>query len=642
MKQNARNIVLTIILLVLASPVFSQNTAENLKTALIYKIANCVIWSNDTSGFFEIGVLSDNPLLIEKFQELSRVAKINRKPIRVTSFRSDNTLKKVHLLYVDENYNRFISSIIKATVNQNTLLVSVEHNQPGEIMVNLRLDPQREIYTFEYNRANILFAGLDLTEEIVLLKGTEVEIRELYLQAKKLWDEQQLVAELQKQADRLNANIVNQQDSILKIKTVVEENQFRISQQLYVLAQKDSFLNNLNSKINFQQIKLDQNLIEAMKLIQERNKGEEVIRSQKLEINKKLALSDSLTNQIEVKQKELLDKNRAILEKETLIQKQSNWLLIAIVIILIVGSLVFYISRAYIQIRRAKHKIAEQKERLESIVIELQKTQQQLVHSEKMASLGVLVAGVAHEINNPINYINSGIAGVEKSIDKIVRLLNELKQFTDESTQEDVKRLVEFMDDLNIEKTLDILPEVVANIKIGVNRTIEITNGLRLYTRMDKEDKSLCDIREIIDTALLMLNSKINKSIEIVKNYEPLPLVYVYPGKLGQVFLNILSNAIDAVFSSDDGGANPIITIQTKEVDGKIVIEISDTGTGIPIEILNKIFDPFFTTKKVGSGTGLGLPISATIIEEHQGVIYAKNNPVKGAAFVIELPVNTK
>ena len=186
---------------------------------------------------------------------------------------------------------------------------------------------------------------------------------------------------------------------------------------------------------------------------------------------------------------------------------------------------------------------------------------------------------------------------------------------------------------------MEMIPEVIANIKIGVKRTIEITNGLRLYARIDKEDKSKYDIHQIIETALLLLKPRIEKKIDIIKYYSELPLIFVYPGKLSQVFINLLSNAVDSIEERNELIEVQSITITTKEDNGKITIQFSDTGKGIPTEIVDKLFDPFFTTKKVGKGTGLGLSISLGIIEEHQGKISAKNNIPIGAIFEIEIPI---
>jgi len=643
MKILCQKIGLIIALLTFFSPAFSQISPENMKTALVYRIASCVKWNTDTTSVFTIGVLSDNQILLNKFNELSKVARINKKPILIKHFSDLNAIQAAHILYVDQLYNEGLPAITKQQTNQNKLIITEEHNTPGDIMINLKLNEKTNGYTFEYNRANILFAGLDITDEIVLLKGTEIEIRELYLQAKKLRDEQlAVVAELKKQSEVQKKNMFVKNDSIQRMKTLIDENQLKIAKQLIFLDQKDSLSNNLNSKISAQQAELNENLLQTEKLLVERNATEELIRREQTTITQQSALSDSLTSKIAAKQKELAGQNKLLAEKETLIKVQSDWLIFSVLVILIVIASIITLSRAYILNRRAKQKIAEQKEELEITLVQLKNMQQQLIQSEKMASLGVFIAGIAHEINNPINFITMGVDGIEKIIEKVIALFAELNKLTAESKGEEIQKLLELKQKLKFQRSLDALPEILENIKIGITRTIGITNGLRLYARMDTEEKSLCDINQIVETALQLIKPQINSQIAIQLNYGTLPQIKVFPGKLSQVFVNILSNAIDSIVSLGKQSKKASISITTREIDGNIRIEFSDTGKGIPTEVLPKIFDPFYTTKDVGKGTGLGMSIATSIIEELNGKITAGNNPDHGAAFTIEIPINSE
>ena len=639
MKTLLFKIVLFTFIQFCVSPLFSQN-AEYLKVALVHKIANCVVWKTDTTEYFTIGVLSNNPVLINKFVELSKITKINNKSIRIVSFSSIETIRFVHLLYIEDSYNQSFASISQKIATWNILLVSEEHRQPGEIMVNLKIEKRTSQFTFEYNRANILFAGLELTDKIVLLKGSEIEIRELYLQAKKLWDEQKhKVDSLEIKSLLQNINFNIQKDSILAVKKNVAENKKIIDEQIKIISNKDSISVFMNTEIEKQQAEMMNNKLQIENLMNDRNTYKTEVSQFRQTVGIQKKLSDSLANDIRLQKHELTERTKKLGEKETIIQKQSNWLLILFLFIVVVLISVLIIIRAYIINKKARRQIAEQKEELESVLENLTKTQQQLVQSEKMASLGVLVAGVAHEINNPMNFIKTGIAGFKKLFGQVVSLLSELNKINPESTKQDIDNLLELKGKIKLGDSIELMPKVFENIDIGINRTIEITNGLRHYARMDKEEKSLHNINEIIDTSLLLLKSKIANRIEIIKNYEAKASVLVFPGKLSQVFINIISNAEESMSENKESINKPCLTINTKEINEKITIEFSDTGAGIPQKNLNKIFDPFFTTKDVGKGTGLGLAITKGIIEEHQGVIYAKNNPVKGVTFIIELPL---
>jgi len=640
--QNRLKIVFVLLLQMLSSWLYSQNLPENLKVALAYNICKEIHWQNDTSTVFTIGILSTNQVLIDKFVQLSNSVKLNNKVIRPVVFSNEYLIKATNVLYIDQSFNTFFPAIQKKISKQNTLVISEEYLVPGEIMINIKFEPKTRAYTFEYNRANILFAGMEPTENIIALKGSEIEIRALYLQAKKLWDEQQsVVAALKKQSDLQNMNIAAQNDSIFQMKSIIDSNNLKIQRQILSLTQKDSISNALNTRINRQHSELQSSLSLTKKIMAERNAGETIIRSQDSTIEVQINLSESLTKSILKKQQELLDRNRELNEKENKIQRQGNWLIFSISISLIIISVILIVLRAYVLIKRSKQKIAEQKDELQNTLVQLQATQQQLIQSEKMASLGIFIAGIAHEINNPLNFISTGVEGLEKTIHKVEVLNNELNKLTKASQPEDIIRLLDLKDEIKFQRTMEASPKILENIKTGINRTVAITNGLRLYARMDKEDKCFYDINQVVETALLLVKPQINAQIAIEVNLGNLPELMIFPGKLSQVIVNILSNAIDAIKNADTSNEKPKIGIQTKIIKNTVFIEISDTGTGIPNEILTKLFDPFFTTKPVGKGTGLGMSISQSIVESHKGKIYATNNLEKGATFTIEIPANT-
>lgn len=634
-------ILLIIALLFSLSKANSQNI-ESLKVALTHKIANCVVWPSDTSTSFTIGILSSNQELINKFNELTRIAKINNKNIRIEVFSDIDSVKHVHLLFIENVFNNSLSHVTQKIYQWNTLLVTEEYNKPGEIMVNLRFDSKTQKLSFEYNRANILFAYLKLTEQIVLLKGTEIEIRELYLQAKELWEQQRKKADsLEIQSLQLEKNLKIYFDSIALAKIRIADNDIIIQKQIRLIESKDSFSTKLNTEIQAQNTVIISNRNELAHYLAERNSYMIQASKYQSEVNQQKNLADSLSDNIKQKKIELDQRNKDLGEKETIINKQTYWLFSLVLIITVISILIFYILKSYITIKNANRKIAEQKEELVTILEKLQNTQEQLIQSEKMASLGILVAGIAHEINNPVNFISSGIAGIEKVFNKLVILLNELFKLKDDSETTEFKKLISLKNQLHINKYMESMPEIIENIKFGINRTISIIDGLRLYSRADKEEKTLTDINQIIESSLLLIKPRIKDQIEIITRYESLPEISVFPAKLSQVFVNILSNAIDAILENENSTEKGKIQIHSFTQNNQIVIEISDTGKGFSSEISNKIFDPFYTTKKVGKGTGLGLSISYSIIVEHHGNIIAKSNQDKGATFIVELPINT-
>ncbi|MEQ8997562.1 MAG: response regulator [Coleofasciculus sp. B1-GNL1-01] len=281
-------------------------------------------------------------------------------------------------------------------------------------------------------------------------------------------------------------------------------------------------------------------------------------------------------------------------------------------------------------------------QQLSQALRQLQQTQAQLVQTEKMASLWQLVAGLAHELNNPVTFIYSNLSYAERYTQDLIELLN-LYQGITPNPPPDVIDKIETID-LNF--LIDDLPKVLSSMRRGTQRIQKMVLSLQEFSRQNRSGLQSVDINQELDNTLLMLHYRLQSNqpelnIEVVKDYGNLPLVQCYACQLNQVFLNILNNAIDAI--RDQPGTMPArISLRTEQFDNKrIRIRIANNGSHIPSEVKARIFDPFFTTKPIGMGTGLGLAISYQIIVgQHKGSLQCFSEPGKDTEFRIELPTS--
>jgi signal transduction histidine kinase len=266
---------------------------------------------------------------------------------------------------------------------------------------------------------------------------------------------------------------------------------------------------------------------------------------------------------------------------------------------------------------------------------EIQETQSQLIQTEKMSSLGQMVAGIAHEINNPVSFIHGNIQYMKNYVQDLVKLVLLYQQEYPESTVE----IKNFIKKIELDFLLEDLDKIALSMTNGTERITNIVSSLRNFARLDESDMKNVDLHEGIDSTLIILNSKFINEIEIIKQYSDLPKVTCFPGILNQVFLNIINNAADALLSQKSLFGKQIFIQTEKLTENQISVKIRDNGPGIPPEIQVQIFNPFFTTKPVGKGTGLGLSISYQIIQKHHGKIILASQVGKGTEFTIILPI---
>ncbi|WP_339136641.1 MAG: ATP-binding protein [Candidatus Electrothrix sp. GW3-4] len=295
------------------------------------------------------------------------------------------------------------------------------------------------------------------------------------------------------------------------------------------------------------------------------------------------------------------------------------------------------LTEANDELHQRQEKLKNSNTHLSEALRQLKETQEQLIQKEKLAAMGQLVAGVAHELNNTVNFISGALPSLHRSFDEMKEILTRYEEvekargsnILDEKFEE-VRAIKE---KLSYEELFITIDQLMENMEEGTTRTTGIIRDLKIFSREDVEKMTPLDLHTVINSTINYVDKQLLKNITIRRDYGPLPLVHCLPGRIGQVFLNIINNSIQAM----DGDGQ--LTIKTEQRNEHVHIHFSDTGCGIHAHDMAKIFDPFFTNKEIGKGTGLGLGISYSIIRQHGGDIKVQSDVGNGSVFEIILPV---
>jgi two-component system, NtrC family, sensor kinase len=283
--------------------------------------------------------------------------------------------------------------------------------------------------------------------------------------------------------------------------------------------------------------------------------------------------------------------------------------------------------------RRAEDELHRQKDEMHKALRKLQEAQAHLIQSEKMASLGQLVAGVAHEINNPLSYVTNNLAVLDRDVRQVAALMSDYRTHFGEALPDSIREVEERID---LDYTMSNLDRLLKSTRQGLQRVGEIVGGLRDFSRLDEATEKQVDPNDAVRVTVEMVRFHVrHKGVELKVETSPLPMIWCNPGQINQVLLNLIMNAIQAV----ESGATIVVRTRSLPDSQEIQYEVADNGPGIPDSIRGKIFDPFFTTKPQGVGTGLGLWITYNIVEQHGGRIDLVTEPGKGTTFTVTLPV---
>ena len=657
--MQLNKLILGLFLLFSFNNIFSQIERSEIIAAYIYNFAQLTNWPNESQlKSFNIGVFSDNNNFLNKLKKMSENQKIKDKSINIISLSNLNSPNTFQIIFFSSEKLDLYTKVYDQIEDKPILLISENYVNKRIVMINL-YDTDDNNIQFEINKANIHSQNLIIDEKLLLLGGTEIDVAELYMKTKKSLRELEkesknlkkelklLIKEISKKNVKANDqdNVISTQSNIL-VKQKDELENFKIQQTL--LQDK---INNMSEMISTQKEVLKKDKQSISFLADSLNTSKKTLKDLKYDIEQANYFKQYLKIETEHMVKEITAKDDILGEQDKKIVRQERTVYLFGATIILILILLAGVFAGLLYRKRKNNQLQNQKEEIESIneelsinnknlkiaLKDLKKTQQQLVQSEKMASLGVLTAGIAHEINNPINFVYTGINSLQKDFNDINIILSELNMIS--SKDINLKKKIETIERLKKEfefnEAYNAIPQTIKDIRLGANRTSEIIAGLRTFSRSDKNEVIDVDLNEIIDAALLMLRNKYKYHIKVIRNYDKkLQKLKCSPVKMTQVFINIVSNAIDAI-KAEKGE----ITITTKQEKENIIISVKDTGVGIKGEIEGKIFDPFYTTKEIGKGTGLGLSITYGIIKEYNGDINVKSELNKGTEFIITLPI---
>ncbi len=647
----------------------AQELADPLiKTGLLHKFAQHIEWPREENiDTFRIGIYGQEPELMTNLLLLESV-ELKGRPVSVKQFSRLSDISATHLLYVARENTSELGRIANRIEGNNTLMVSDRARNQEQIMINF-LPLKDGKPDFEVNKANIINANLRITPDLLLLGGTEVDIAGLYRES------QRGLQRLKSQIEELSESFRSKSQQIETLNQEIEKQNRELevqrelfeAQSLQIIRQQenvDASAKQLAEVLREVELK-QQTLDSKIELIENQ---EVEIEKQRRDIENQNSILEDLEQEIGIKERNIEQQKSQLSNYANIVARQKIFLYIIIAICILIAGLVFFIYRSYRIKKNANREIEEKnrelQERQEEIIaqseeiqqaneevvatneaLEAQKselqftlenlklTQSQLIQSEKMASLGLLTAGIAHELNNPINFVRGNVNPLQRDMDEIFSLIEQYDALIKTNKLEEVSnRVSELKAEMDYGFLMKEINNLLQGIQEGADRSSRIVKGLRSFSRLDDEKFQLYNIHEGIDSTLILLHNKVKNSIRIHKDYGDLKEIECLPSKLNQVFMNILTNCIQAIEDKGD------IFIQTVSSDIWVKIIIKDTGAGMSPEVKAHIFEPFYTTKDVGKGTGLGLSITYGIIEQHHGNIDVISEPRSGTEFIISLP----
>ncbi len=591
----------------------SQVSENYLKSVYLVKIANNFNWKSSSKPI-KIGVLSEKKEFFTNLQKYAQKQNIGERSLIINYLQSNKKIQLYDIIYIGEENNSILTECKKEIKGSRTLIFTNNAPNIENSMINFYQDYDQRI-KFEINLLLLREHQLEPSNSMLVSVGSDNDLLSRF--------------------NENDSSIVLERNVGLRLKA-------QNLRQKELLNKTELRMDSIKSSLNIRNIeikKINQELFKQKhrlkKISKKIHSTSQKLKQKELKIKTQEKL---IGNQVFIfqKQKKDIEIQNNILEKqENLLNLKEQYLNYAYIFSFAILGILLFAVITFLGKQKSNKKLAIQNEKLKKTLHTLQQTQAKLVQNEKMASLGMVTAGIAHEINNPMTFIYAGVNVLKSEINTLREIIKELTSSkTVESNSISASKAAHLL--LEYSGTQKSVDQTILDIEFGAKRVTDIVNSLQNFSRLNEDDVKTIDLKQAFDSTLKILNNHAKqKKISISTHISSTELhIECFPASINQVFMNLISNAIDACPNQ-----NGEISVKASIQKNKWVIKITDNGCGIENKNIEKIFDPFFTTKSIGKGTGLGLSISYNIIKKHNGNILVENNQKNGVCFTLEIPI---
>ncbi|MAW64997.1 MAG: hypothetical protein CMD18_02270 [Flavobacteriales bacterium] len=601
------------LLIIWTHPSQSQISENYLKAVYLVKIANNFNWES-TNNPIKIGVFSKQKEFFSTLEKYAQKQNIGERSLIVNYLQSNKTINLYDIIYIGEENNKVLIECKKKIKGTRTLIFTNNAPSIENSMINFYQDYDQRI-KFKINLPLLREYQLEPSNSMLVSVGSDNDLLSRFNE-----NDSSMVIE---RNVGLKLKAQNLRQKHLLNKTELRMDSIKNSLQI-----KNIEIKKINQELSKQQQRLKKISKKIHSTSQKLKRKEFKIKTQEKLIGNQASIFQ--------KQKKDIQTQDNILEKqENLLNLKEQYLNYAYIFSLALLGILLFAVITFLGKQKSNKELAIRNEKLKKTLHTLQQTQAKLVQNEKMASLGMVTAGMAHEINNPMTFVYAGVNVLKSEINTYRDIIEgltstEQKEVNSISTSKVTHLLMEYSD------TQKSVNQTILDIEFGAKRVTDIVNSLQNFSRLNENDVKTIDLKEAFESTLNILNSHTKQKKISISTHISSKELYIecFPASINQVFVNLISNAIDAC-PIENGEINVHASIQ-KNI---CVIKIKDNGCGIEKKNIGKIFDPFFTTKSIGEGTGLGLSISYNIIKKHNGNILVKNNQKHGVCFTLEIPV---